>query len=107
HDGDLQTLQRILLGQQYGTFHPDGHQTGLATVALVQAAVQGKTPQSTGYINGTFLNGFYPQGVPTYLTPETLVTAANMQQTVVDEGFLPKDQICTALVANTAFCKGS
>jgi D-xylose transport system substrate-binding protein len=105
HDGDVQALQRILLGYQYGTFHPDGKQTALATVALVTAALQGKTPQSTGYINAKFLNGFYPDGVPTFLAPETLVTAANMQKTVVDDGFLPKARICTAAVANTAFCK--
>lgn len=105
HDGDVMALQRILLGYQYGTFHPDGRQTALATVALVIAALGGKTPQSTGYINAKFLNGFYPEGVPTYLAPETLVTAENMQKTVVDDGFLPKDKICTAAVANTAFCK--
>ena len=105
HDGDVLALQRILLGYQHGTFHPDGKQTALATVALVIAALQGKTPQSTGYINAKFLNGFYPDGVPTFLAPETLVTAENMQKTVLDEGFLPKDKICTAAVANTAFCK--
>jgi D-xylose transport system substrate-binding protein len=106
HDGDVMALQRVLLGYQYGTFHPDGKQTALATVALVVAALEGKTPQSTGYINAKFLNGFYPGGVPTYLAPETLVTAANMQKTVVDDGFLPKDKICTVAVANTPFCKG-
>jgi D-xylose transport system substrate-binding protein len=105
HDGDVMALQRILRGYQYGTFHPDGRQTALATVALVIAALEGKAPQSTGYINAKFLNGFYPEGVPTYLAPETLVTAANMQKTVVDDGFLPKDKICTVAVANTAFCK--
>jgi D-xylose transport system substrate-binding protein len=107
HDGDVVALQRILLGYQYATFHPDGKQTALATVALIIAALQGKTPQSTGYINATFLNGYYPGGVPTYLAPETLVTAANMQKTVVDDGFLPKAKICTVAVANTAFCKGN
>jgi len=107
HDGDVLALQRILLGYQYGTFHPDGRQTALATVALVIAAIQGKTPQSTGYINVRFLNAYYPEGVPTYLATETLVTAANMQQTIVDDGFLTKDKICTAAVANTAFCKGN
>jgi D-xylose transport system substrate-binding protein len=106
HDGDVVALQRILLGYQPGTFHPDGKQTALATVALLIAALQGKTPQSTGYINARFLNGFYPDGVPTFLAPETLVTAENMQKTVLDDGFLPKDKICTAAVANTAFCKG-
>ena len=55
-------LQRILLGYQAGTFHPDGKATALATVALVIAALQGKTPQSTGYINAKFMNGFYPDG---------------------------------------------
>lgn len=107
HDGDVVALQRILLGYQYGTFKPDGKQTALGTVALVIAALTGKTPESTGYINAKFMNGFYPDGVPTFLAPETLVTAENMQKTVVDDGFLPKEKICTAAVADTAFCKGN
>jgi D-xylose transport system substrate-binding protein len=106
HDADVQTLQRILLGQQFGTFHPDGHYTANATVALVEAALEHKSPRSTGYINGTFLNGYYPAGVPTVLAHEQLVTAQNMQQTIIDDGFLPKTSICTGPAASTSFCTG-
>ncbi|MDE3075691.1 MAG: substrate-binding domain-containing protein, partial [Chloroflexota bacterium] len=50
HDGDLQVIQRILAGQQVGTFHADGVQAGTSAAALVQAALTGKTAQSTGFI---------------------------------------------------------
>jgi len=104
HDGDVQTLQRILLGQQYGTFHPDGVKTGLAAAAFTRAVILKKSVESTGYVNGMFLNGFYKDGVPTYLASETLVTAENMQKTIVDDGFLPKSAICTGAVVKTNFC---
>jgi len=54
HDGSLTAIQRVLVGDQVGTFHPDGVQLGEATARLVQAALEGKSADSTGFINGSF-----------------------------------------------------
>lgn len=104
HDGSLTAIQRVLVGDQVGTFHPDGVQLGEATARLVQAALEGKSADSTGFINGVFDNGFVEGGVPTVYGKENLVTADNVQQEIVDTGIYSKDDICAGIAVDTAFC---
>jgi D-xylose transport system substrate-binding protein len=104
HDGDLTTVQRVLLGQQIGTFHADGKELGRAAGALVKAALAGKSAQSTGYINGTFNNHYVKGGVPTVLAKELMITSSNVQQQIVGLRIFTKSQICTGSAAQTSFC---
>jgi D-xylose transport system substrate-binding protein len=106
HDSDLTTLQRILAGDQYATFHPDNHSSFEVTVELAEAALAGKSAESTGLITFHFNNGFVKGGVPTVKAPELLVTAANMAQSVVGEGLYTKAELCTSIALTSAFCKG-
>jgi D-xylose transport system substrate-binding protein len=105
HDGDLTTVQRILLGQQMGTFHADGNELGRAAGALVKAALAGKSPQSTGFINGTFDNHYVKGGVPTVLANELMISKGNVQQQIVALHIFKKSEICVGDAANTSFCK--
>jgi D-xylose transport system substrate-binding protein len=105
HDGDLTTVQRVLAGDQIATFHPDDAAQAVDAVILVEAALAGKTAQSTGLIDYHFMNGYTKGGVPTVKSPEILVTAKNVQQTIVDTGMATKAEICTSIAVNTAFCK--
>jgi D-xylose transport system substrate-binding protein len=105
HDCDLTTLQRILAGDQIATFRENVVGSDEDAVALAEAALAGKTAQSTGLINYSFDNGYTKGGVPTVRAPEVVVTAANMQQTIVDYGYYTKAQLCTSIATNTAFCK--
>jgi D-xylose transport system substrate-binding protein len=104
HDGSLTAIQRILVGDQVGTFHPDGEQLGQAAASLVQAALEGESADSTGFINGTFDNGFVDGGVPTVFGKENLVTADTVQQEIVDNGIFTKDDICEGIAAQSDFC---
>jgi len=106
HDCDLTTLQRILAGDQIATFREDIIGSDDAAVALAEAALAGKSAQSTGLINYYFNNDYTKGGVPTVKAPEVVVTAANMQQTIVNYGLYTKAELCTSIAATTAFCKG-
>lgn len=106
HDSDLTTLQRILAGDQYATFHPINAAQFLDTITLAEAAIAGKTAASTGLIDYHFHNGFVKGGVPTVRAAEQVVTATNMQQTIVDEGLYTKKELCTSIAVSSTFCKG-
>jgi D-xylose transport system substrate-binding protein len=106
HDGDLLSVQRVLAGDEVATFHPDGVQAGKAAAALIQAALQGKSAKSTGYINASFNNGFVKGGVPTVEAPEQLIIPSTVQQTIVNEGILTKGAICTGIAAKSKYCVG-
>jgi len=106
HDGDLLSVQRVLAGDQIATFHPSGADQGLATVALTEAALTGKTAASTGWINYHFNNGFVKGGVPTVKVVEQLITPATVQADIVNEHLLTKAELCTSIALKSAFCKG-
>jgi D-xylose transport system substrate-binding protein len=106
HDGDLTTVQRVLAGDQIATWHPNDEAQALDAVVLVEAAMAGKTAQSTGLVNYHFENGYTKGGVPTVQAPEVLVTATNIQQSIVDPGLATKAEICTGIATSSTFCKG-
>jgi D-xylose transport system substrate-binding protein len=105
HDGDLTVLQRILAGDQEGSFHPNGIEMGKAAAALIEAALTGKSAKSTGFVNATFDNHFVKGGVPTVEANEQLINKSSIQKVVIDEGIDTKAEICTSLAAKTPFCQ--
>ena len=104
HDGDLLSVQRVLAGDQIATFHPSGYDQGLATVALTEAALTGKTAKSTGWINYSFDNHFQKGGVPTVEVSEQIITKNTVQANIIDEKLLTKAEICTGIALSSAFC---
>ncbi|BCB74804.1 hypothetical protein GCM10022251_53410 [Phytohabitans flavus] len=104
HDGSLTAVQRTLVGDQVGTFHPDGVQLGESVAKLLDAALKGQDAKSAGVVNGTFDNGFVKDGVPTVFGKENLVTPDNVQQEIVDNKIFTKDEICKGIAAQTTFC---
>lgn len=105
HDGSLTAVQRVLVGDQVGTFHPDSAQLGDSVAKLLQTALENKDAADAGVINGTFDNGFVKNGVPTVFGKENLISADNVQQEIVDHKIFTKDEICKGIAAGTSFCK--
>jgi D-xylose transport system substrate-binding protein len=105
HDGDLTTIQRVLAGDQIATFHPNDAAQAVDAVVLIEAALAGKSAQSTGLIDYHFMNGYTKGGVPTAKSPEILVTSTNIQQSIVNAGLATKAEICTSIAVNSAYCK--
>jgi len=94
-DATLTGLQNILAGYQCGTVYKAIYLEAQAAAALAiylaagteppAALVNGKTPDSTGNLD-----------VPSVLLTPIWVTAANMNETVVTDGFVDKAKLCAA-----------
>jgi D-xylose transport system substrate-binding protein len=99
-DAELAGIQRILAGQQFMTVYkaikPEAEQAATLAVALVQ----GKSAPS-GLVNGKTDNG--QKQVDSILLKPVAVTADNVQDTVVKDGFWKASEICTKAYA--ADCK--
>jgi D-xylose transport system substrate-binding protein len=99
-DAELAGIQRILAGQQFMTVYkaikPEAEQAAQLAVALVQ----GKSAPS-GLVNGKTDNG--KKQVDSILLKPVAVTADNVQDTVVKDGFWKASEICTKAYA--ADCK--
>jgi D-xylose transport system substrate-binding protein len=104
HDGDLTAIQRIVAGDQIGTFEPDYQSLSAQTARIVQAVLQGKALRGSGLVNATFNNDFVKGGVPSYFAPEIPITSANIQSQIIDKGYYTKQQICAGVAVNSAFC---
>jgi D-xylose transport system substrate-binding protein len=90
-------IQHILAGQQCMTVYKAVKKEADAAASVAIAMVKGQSPPS----NGTVQNG------PGHTTPAQLetpvaVTAANIKQTVIADGFLTRGQICVGNFAQ--FC---
>lgn len=105
YDGALTVVQRILIGNQVGTMHIDGRAAGNAVARLMQAALAGRSAQSTGLINARFDNHYTPGGVPTVQPRQIFLTRANVQEVITDHIYTKKD-VCTGIAATSSFCTG-
>ena len=74
-----------------------------SAVQLLLAAMAGK-PAPEGLVNGVAPNGS-DTGVPARLEPNVIITADNVQETVVDAGLFTKEQLCSGSGAAADFCK--
>jgi len=84
-DASLAGLQRIVAGDQYMTvYNPFKTEATHAAQAAVDLA-NGKKPDSTTTVNG----------IPTFLNQPVAVTAANIESTVIKDGFYKASDICT------------
>jgi D-xylose transport system substrate-binding protein len=99
-DAELAGIQRIVAGEQYMTVYKAIKPEAENAAQLALDLLQGKQPTG-GVINGKTNNGQID--VPSVLLKPVAVTKANIQDTVVKDGFWKASQICTGRFA--AGCK--
>jgi D-xylose transport system substrate-binding protein len=90
-DAEAAAIQRILAGEQLMTVYQPIKQIAETSAELAVALATGKTPPdiATAKVN----NG--AKDVPSALLDTVVVTKDNIKDTVIAEGFLTADQICT------------
>jgi D-xylose transport system substrate-binding protein len=101
-DATLIGLQDIISGYQCGTAYKPIYEEAQATVALAMYLRDGKTPPK-GLLNGTSSDPTNGRNVPSVLLTPEWVTPTNMEATVIHDGFVPANQLCTGKFA--ADCK--
>jgi D-xylose transport system substrate-binding protein len=99
-DAELAGIQRIVAGQQFMTVYKAIKPEAEDAAQLAVALVQGKSAPG-GLVNGKTDNG--KKQVDSILLKPVAVTADNVMDTVVKDGFWKVSQICTS--AYKAACK--
>ncbi|KAM3102586.1 sugar ABC transporter substrate-binding protein [Phormidesmis sp. 146-12] len=103
-DATLSGIQNILAGDQAMTIYKPIVQEAQATAQLVAALSNGTDPGSL--VNGQTQTKAGGQVASVLVTP-IAVDKTNVQQTVISDGYLTKDQICNGLTGDTTgTCKG-
>jgi D-xylose transport system substrate-binding protein len=87
-DATSEGVQHILAGQQCMTVYKPVKQEADAAAKAAIALIKGQTPQTTS----TVKNG--SAQTPAVLLKPIPLTKSNINQTVIKDGFLTKDQIC-------------
>jgi len=91
-DSEAAAIQRILTGDQYSTIYLAIKQQAETSAQLAVAAAQGKDAPS-GLLNAKVDNG--SKQVDSVLLSPIAVTKDNISDTVIKDGFLTVDEICT------------
>ncbi len=92
-DAELAGIQRVLSGEQYMTVYKAVKQEAEGAATLAVALVKGEDPPS-GLVTGNTDNG---QGsIPSVILTPVAVTKANVNDTVIKDGYWTAAQICTA-----------
>jgi D-xylose transport system substrate-binding protein len=92
-DAELAGIQRILIGEQLMTVYQPIIDIAESSAELAVPLAQGKQPPSE-LAKAKVDNG--QKQVPSVLLPTFAVQPDNIKSTVVEEGFLKTDEICTA-----------
>jgi D-xylose transport system substrate-binding protein len=91
-DSEAAAIQRILIGEQYSTIYLAIKQQAETSAELAVAAAQGKEAPA-GLVEDKVDNG--AKMVPSVLLSPIAVTKDNIADTVIKDGFLTTDEICT------------
>ncbi len=102
-DATLQGLQNILAGYQCMSVYKAVYLEAQASVALALFLRAGQTPP-TALVNGKTNNK--ATDVPSVLLTPVSVTAANMQATVVKDGFVKVADLCAGAFASACTAAG-
>lgn len=94
-DAELAGIQRIVAGDQYMTVYKAIKPEAEDAAQLAYDLLQGNTASSI--VNQRVNNG--QKDVPSVILPPVAVTAENIRDTVVRDGFWTVDQICTSAYA--------
>jgi D-xylose transport system substrate-binding protein len=101
-DAELAGIQRIIAGQQYMTVYKAVKPEADDAAAMAVALAQGK-PLPSNLINQHTDNG--KKSVPSVILTPVAVTKANVDSTVVKDGYWTAAQICTRAFASA--CKSA
>jgi D-xylose transport system substrate-binding protein len=96
-DAELAAIQRILIGEQLMTVYQPIRQIAETSAELAVNIVNGKTAEAAALATSKVDNG--QEQVPSVLLDTIVVTKDNVKDTVVAEGFLKAEQICTGEAA--------
>ena len=88
-DAEIPSVKAILRGDQYSTIFKDTRQLAGVTVDMVNAVLNGKTPEVND--TKTYDNGV--KVVPSYLLKPVIVTKDNIRSVLVDSGYYTEDQV--------------
>jgi D-xylose transport system substrate-binding protein len=102
-DAELAAIQRILLGEQLMTVYQPIRQIAETSAQLAVDMVNGKTAEAAAVAKTKVDNG--KEQVPSVLLDTIVVTKDNIKDTVVAEGFLKANQICSGPAASA--CAGA
>jgi D-xylose transport system substrate-binding protein len=96
-DASIQGLQYVLTGDQCMTVFKDVSKEADAASKLAIALAKGQQPPS-GLVNGK--SDDTSRQVPSVLLTPVTVTKANINQTVIKDGFLKPSDICNGKYAS-------
>jgi D-xylose transport system substrate-binding protein len=96
-DAELAAIQRILIGEQLMTVYQPIKKIAETSAELAVDMVNGKTAEAAAIATSKVDNG--KEQVPSVLLDTIAVTKDNIKDTVVAEGFLKADQICSGPAA--------
>jgi D-xylose transport system substrate-binding protein len=99
-DSEAAAIQRILTGEQYSTIYLAIKQQAETSAQIAVAAAQGKDAPAD-VVDAKVDNG--AKEVPSVLLSPIAVTKENINDTVIKDGFLTVDEICTG--SYKAACK--
>jgi putative multiple sugar transport system substrate-binding protein len=88
-DAEIPSVKSILAGEQYSTIFKDTRELAKVTVGMVQALMEGGTPEIND--TKTYDNGV--KVVPSYLLEPVEVDKTNWEKILVGSGYYTKDQI--------------
>ncbi len=97
-DATLTGLQNVIAGYQCGTVYKPIYLEAQAAVALAMYLRAGDTPPSA-LVNGTAEDVTAHVPVPSILLVPEWVTPANINSTVIKDGFVPASQLCSGSYA--------
>lgn len=102
YDAEPGTIQQLLAGVISTDMRPPYDKMGAAAVQIVTDELKGTKP-SADLVTGTYDNK--KNQVPAAYLPNVLITADNVQQTLIDPGILTKADLCSSGPAvKSTFC---
>ncbi|MEY9211152.1 sugar ABC transporter substrate-binding protein [Thermobifida halotolerans] len=106
-DAELAGIQRIISGDQYMTVYKAIRPEAEVAAAMAVAAATGEEYQGTDEHPLTEATDGAGETVPAVLLEPIAVTAENIEDTVISDGFYTVEEICTDEYADTDLCKGA
>jgi D-xylose transport system substrate-binding protein len=103
-DAELAAVQRILTGEQLMTVYQPIRQIAETSAQLAVHLVNGETSEAAAIAKSKVDNG--QEEVPSVLLDTIVVTKDNIKDTVVAEGFLKAEQICSGPAAEQCGAAG-
>ncbi|EOR71001.1 solute-binding protein [Thermobifida fusca TM51] len=106
-DAELAGIQRIISGDQYMTVYKAIRPEAEVAAAMAVAAATGEKYEGSQEHPLTEVTDEAGNTIPAVLLEPIAVTADNIEDTVISDGFYTIEEICTDQYADTELCKGA